>query len=117
VACESPALGGVLTAAQATLPQAWSLLLPTPQKRATALHNVLLAALLQRSEECGDSGRRFMADLLVTSLMADGGLEAALEVSLLAGAVDADDAGGDLDDKECQHPQPTTFELVSQPAH
>ena len=58
-----------------------------------------------------------MADLLVTSLMADGGLEAALEASLLAEAVDADDAGGDWDDKkECQHPQPPTFELVSQRA-
>ena len=34
-------------------------------------------------DEYGSGGRRFMADLLVTSLMADGGLEAALEASLL----------------------------------
>ena len=115
LACGSPVLGGVQTAAQATLQQAWRLLLPAPQERATALHNLLLAALLQRGEECGANGRRFMADLLVTSLMAAGGLEAALEASLLAEAVDAD--GGDWDDKkEWQHLQPPTFELVSQRA-
>merc|ERR1711911_454875 len=47
--------------------QAWSLLLPTAEERATAL-----AALLQRGDgDHGSSGRRFMADLLVTCLMAE----------------------------------------------
>lgn len=32
---------------------------------------------------CFKGGGRFMADLLVTSMMADGGLEAAFEASLL----------------------------------
>ena len=38
-------------------------------------------------EEYSTSGGRFMADLLVTSLIADGGLEAALEASLLGIAI------------------------------
>ena len=41
LACGNPALGAVQSAAQATLQQAWSLLLPTPEERATALSTLL----------------------------------------------------------------------------
>ena len=41
LACGNPALGVVQSAAQATLQQAWSLLLPTPEERATALATLL----------------------------------------------------------------------------
>ncbi len=83
--------------------QAWSLLLPTAEERATAL-----AALLQRGDgDHGSSGRRFMADLLVTCLMADGGLEAALEASLLAEAKDADIEDGHAG--ACDLPPPVGF--------
>ena len=41
LACGCPALGAVQTVAQATLQEAWSLLLPTAQERATALASLL----------------------------------------------------------------------------
>ena len=105
LATGNPALGSVQIAAQAALQQAWCLLLPTAKERTSAL-----ATLLHRDGEYGTSmiisnsfvdikfklssslniialisieGGRFMADLLVTSLMADGGLEIALEQSIL----------------------------------
>ena len=80
LACGAKALGAVQTAAQATLQQSCGLLLPTAHERAAAL-----ASLLKR-EDCDDgtdSGRKFMTDLLVCSLMADGGLQDALQASLL----------------------------------
>lgn len=94
-------LGAVQDAAQAVLQLAWSILLPTAQERAIAL-----TALLQRDDEyesckyfsrfiaCPKTlssnihicfiigGSRFMVDLLVTSMMADGGLEAAFQACL-----------------------------------
>ena len=97
LATGNPALGPIQIAAQQALQHAWSLLLPTAKERASAL-----TTLLHRGDEYGTSktdlnlviknfiilfcdflgGGRFMADLLVTSLMADGGLEFALEQSL-----------------------------------
>ncbi|XP_063244096.1 E3 ubiquitin-protein ligase HERC2 isoform X2 [Bacillus rossius redtenbacheri] len=70
--------GGVLptvqAAAQAALRAGWSVLLPTADERAGAL-----SALLP--DAAAGPGHRFMADLLVSSLMAAGGLEAALRTA------------------------------------
>ncbi|XP_046453251.1 E3 ubiquitin-protein ligase HERC2-like isoform X2 [Daphnia pulex] len=79
----NPNLGAVQDTAQAFLQLAWSLLLPTASERASAL-----PTLLQRDDEYDSCGGRFMADLLVISMMADGGLQAAFEASLLAEAND-----------------------------
>ncbi|XP_033632375.1 E3 ubiquitin-protein ligase HERC2-like [Asterias rubens] len=70
----------VQVAAQSTLQTGWSMLLPTAEERARAL-----SALLPSGG--GESvsmtpGRRFMMDLLVGSLMADGGLESALDAAV-----------------------------------
>lgn len=73
-------LNTVQRAAQAVLKSGWSLLLPTPEERARAL-----AGLLPRGGDAPSvpsAGHRFMTDLLVGSLMADGGLEAALATAL-----------------------------------
>lgn len=67
-------------AAQATLQRGWSVLLPTADERAKTL-----SALLPSSGPNANSlspGHRFMMDLLVSSLMADGGLEAALVAAI-----------------------------------
>lgn len=74
----------VQAAAQSVLLTGWSILLPTAEERARAL-----SSLLPNSGSNGDSfltspGRRFMTDLLVGSLMADGGLETALIAAVKA---------------------------------
>ncbi|KAK3907967.1 E3 ubiquitin-protein ligase HERC2 [Frankliniella fusca] len=97
---ELASAGGVLEsmqlAAQATLQRGWSVLLPTADERAKTL-----SALLPSSGPNASSlspGHRFMTDLLVGSLMADGGLEAALvaairvELGLLAADGSEDNA-------------------------
>lgn len=84
----NPNLGALQVTAQGVLQLAWSLLLPTASERALAL-----ATLLQRNEEYDSCGGRFMADLLVTSMMADGGLEAAFEASLQVEANDLEMSG------------------------
>ncbi len=85
-------LGGVLEtvqrSAQECLRVAWSVLIPTAEERARALSALLpptsaSAASQSPSSESG-SGHRFMTNLLVTSLMADGGLESALLATLKA---------------------------------
>ncbi|XP_026277054.2 E3 ubiquitin-protein ligase HERC2 [Frankliniella occidentalis] len=88
LASASGVLESMQLAAQATLQRGWSVLLPTADERAKTL-----SALLPSSGPNANSlsaGHRFMTDLLVSSLMADGGLEAALvaavrvELGLLA---------------------------------
>ncbi|KAB7494648.1 E3 ubiquitin-protein ligase HERC2, partial [Armadillidium nasatum] len=69
-------LNTIQSAAQATLQTAWSILLPTAEERAKALSSLLPSTGSDMSTM--SSGRRFMIDLLVSSLMADGGLELAL---------------------------------------
>lgn len=65
-------------AAQAALQAGWSVLLPTASERAETL-----TSLLSNSEQGPTNcGHRFMTDLLVWSLMADGGLEMALYEAL-----------------------------------
>lgn len=66
----------IQAAAQATLQASWSVLLPTANERAQTLSSLLPNASLEPAQiSCG---QRFMTDLLVWSLMADGGLETAL---------------------------------------
>ncbi|KAL8607282.1 hypothetical protein ACOMHN_047613 [Nucella lapillus] len=76
-------IGTVQTAAQATLQSGWSILLPTAEERARAL-STLLANGGGREASVMSSGQRFMTDLLVSSLMADGGLESSLNMAVKA---------------------------------
>ena len=81
--------------AQQCLQVGWSILIPTAEERARALSTLLpnssssVAAPAAHAAPEADSattafspGRRFMTDLLVSSLMADGGLEAALVAAI-----------------------------------
>lgn len=61
--------------AQSTLQSGWSILLPTANERAQTLSSLLPNTGLEPSHM--SCGHRFMTDLLVWSLMADGGLETA----------------------------------------
>ncbi|KAL1491483.1 hypothetical protein ABEB36_012074 [Hypothenemus hampei] len=76
LASSSNILPTIQAAAQAVLQIGWSVLLPTPNGRARTLSALLLNTDME-SKMC-KSGHRFMTDLLVWSLMADGGLETAL---------------------------------------
>ncbi|KAJ8962033.1 hypothetical protein NQ314_005815 [Rhamnusium bicolor] len=73
-------LSMVQGAAQAALQAGWSVLLPTANGRARTLSSLLLNTDIE-PKMCR-SGHRFMTDLLVWSLMADGGLETALNEAL-----------------------------------
>ncbi|KAJ0032136.1 hypothetical protein NQD34_002217 [Periophthalmus magnuspinnatus] len=73
----------VQAAAQAVLQSGWSVLLPTAEERARALSSLLPNAA-SGNEMSVSPGRRFMIDLLVSSLMADGGLESALNAAITA---------------------------------
>ncbi|XP_063970630.1 E3 ubiquitin-protein ligase HERC2-like [Lytechinus pictus] len=72
----------VQNAAQATLQTGWSMLLPTAEERAKALSALLPSGGTETISMT--PGRRFMMDLLVGSLMADGGLESALHAAIRA---------------------------------
>ncbi|XP_071496413.1 E3 ubiquitin-protein ligase HERC2-like [Diadema antillarum] len=72
----------VQSAAQATLQTGWSMLLPTAEERAKALSALLPSGGTESVSMT--PGRRFMMDLLVGSLMADGGLESALHAAIRA---------------------------------
>nr|CAD7453259.1 unnamed protein product [Timema tahoe] len=67
-------LSTVQCAAQAALQAGWSVLLPTADERASTLSQLL-------PNTTASAGHRFMTDLLVSSLMAAGGLEAALRTA------------------------------------
>ncbi|XP_056632300.1 E3 ubiquitin-protein ligase HERC2 isoform X1 [Diorhabda sublineata] len=73
----------VQAAAQAALQTGWSVLLPTANGRARTLSSLLLNTVDVEPKMC-KSGHRFMTDLLVWSLMADGGLELALNEALIS---------------------------------
>ena len=74
-------LNTIQKAAQAALQSGWVYLLPTPEERTSALSALLPCTGSDIRGVCG--GRRFMLDLLVASLMADGGLEAAVDQGIL----------------------------------
>ena len=80
--------------AQECLQVGWSVLIPTAEERARALSTLLPNSPPPDTHAQGEEhrvadspaavspGRRFMTDLLVSSLMADGGLEAALVAAI-----------------------------------
>ncbi len=73
--------------AQECLEVSWSLLIPTAEERARALSALLPPSTsLSSHPEASSPGQRFMCNLLVSSLMADGGLESALLATLKAEA-------------------------------
>ncbi|XP_036675839.2 probable E3 ubiquitin-protein ligase HERC2 [Drosophila suzukii] len=71
----SQVLRTIQVAAQQALQDGWSVLLPTAAERAQTLTSLLPSEPGQASS----AGHRFMTDLLVSSLMAEGGLESALQ--------------------------------------
>ncbi|XP_065932277.1 E3 ubiquitin-protein ligase HERC2 isoform X4 [Magallana gigas] len=71
----------VQLAAQNALQSGWSILLPTAEERARTL-STLLSNEVGHDASIMSPGQRFMTDLLVSSLMADGGLESALEAAI-----------------------------------
>ncbi|KAB1279055.1 E3 ubiquitin-protein ligase HERC2 [Camelus dromedarius] len=83
LASSAGVLATVQAAAQAVLQSGWSVLLPTAEERARAL-SALLPCAVSGNEVNISPGRRFMIDLLVGSLMADGGLESALNAAITA---------------------------------
>ncbi|XP_058886345.1 E3 ubiquitin-protein ligase HERC2-like isoform X1 [Acipenser ruthenus] len=83
LASNAGVLGTVQSAAQAVLQSGWSVLLPTAEERARAL-SALLPNAVSGNEMSVSTGWRFMIDLLVSSLMADGGLESALNAAITA---------------------------------
>ncbi|KYB24999.1 putative E3 ubiquitin-protein ligase HERC2-like Protein [Tribolium castaneum] len=80
LASASDILPSVQSAAQNALQAGWSVLLPTANGRARILSSLLLNT--DSETKMCKSGHRFMTDLLVWSLMADGGLETALNEAL-----------------------------------
>lgn len=80
----------IQSAAQATLDVGWSVLLPTPHERAKALSSLLPSIGLEVTNGVSQ-GQRFMMDLLVSSLMADGGLESALASAIQSEITDPHD--------------------------
>uniref|UniRef100_W8AHF9 HECT-type E3 ubiquitin transferase n=1 Tax=Ceratitis capitata TaxID=7213 RepID=W8AHF9_CERCA len=78
-------------AAQWTLQVGWSVLLPTATERAQTL-----TSLLPSESGISSSGHRFMTDLLVGSLMAEGGLETALKQAIRLETNDCSDNGHNL---------------------
>ncbi|XP_031814951.1 E3 ubiquitin-protein ligase HERC2 isoform X4 [Sarcophilus harrisii] len=83
LASNAGVLNTVQSAAQAVLQSGWSVLLPTAEERARAL-SALLPSAVSGNDMNVSPGRRFMIDLLVGSLMADGGLESALNAAITA---------------------------------
>ncbi|XP_037823677.1 probable E3 ubiquitin-protein ligase HERC2 [Lucilia sericata] len=78
-------------AAQWALQVGWSVLLPTASERAQTL-----TSLLPSEPGISTAGHRFMTDLLVGSLMAEGGLETALKQAIRLESNDCTDNGHNL---------------------
>ncbi|XP_060526978.1 E3 ubiquitin-protein ligase HERC2 [Cylas formicarius] len=106
LASASGVVASVQTAAQNVLQTGWSVLLPTANGRARTLSSLLMGSDVE-PKMC-KSGHRFMTDLLVWSLMADGGLEAALNESLRVDVADLACA----DDNNDQSTTPITIPLL-----
>ncbi|XP_043254504.1 probable E3 ubiquitin-protein ligase HERC2 isoform X2 [Colletes gigas] len=84
-------LATIQEAAQAVLQTGWSILLPTANERAKTLSNFLSKSNGNLDQANTSNGQQFMADLLVSSLMADGGLELALKTAMKAEMSDVTD--------------------------
>ncbi|CAB0032033.1 unnamed protein product [Trichogramma brassicae] len=96
----------IQVAAQAVLQTGWSILLPTAYERAKTLSGFLpnTSGLDvggggggggSPSSGSNSRGQQFMADLLVSSLMADGGLELALKIAIKTEISDGSDSNKD----------------------
>ncbi|XP_075228227.1 E3 ubiquitin-protein ligase HERC2 isoform X3 [Lycorma delicatula] len=88
-------LESIQAAAQATLQAGWSILLPTADERAKTLSALLPGTDWDASNM--SQGHHFMTDLLVSSLMADGGLEASLEAAIKGELAELTDNGKCVD--------------------
>ncbi|XP_015113813.1 E3 ubiquitin-protein ligase HERC2 [Diachasma alloeum] len=119
LASEAGILATIQDAAQALLQTGWSILLPTANERAKTLSSFLPnsshsfkslsgnhlhnssnkhhhnnhnhAISNNNTSDSSNRGQQFMADLLVSSLMADGGLEYALKAAIRAEITDISD--------------------------
>ena len=83
LASNANVLETIQRSAQGCLQVGWMVLLPTAEERARALSALLPNSVPANPDASGTlpnvpNGKRFMTDLLVSSLMADGGLEIAL---------------------------------------
>ena len=83
LASNANVLETIQRSAQGCLQVGWMVLLPTAEERARALSALLPNSVPANPDSSGTlpnvpNGKRFMTDLLVSSLMADGGLEIAL---------------------------------------
>ncbi|KAL2717183.1 E3 ubiquitin-protein ligase HERC2 [Vespula squamosa] len=90
LASGSGILATIQKAAQAVLQTGWSILLPTANERAKTLSSFLSNSSTLEESHTND-GHLFMADLLISSLMADGGLELALKAAIKAEITDLSD--------------------------
>uniref|UniRef100_T1IYS2 HECT-type E3 ubiquitin transferase n=1 Tax=Strigamia maritima TaxID=126957 RepID=T1IYS2_STRMM len=99
LASNAGVLPTIQMAAQAVLQNGWVILLPTADERARALSSLLPSTV---DPSLVTSGRRFMTDLLVSSLMADGGLEIALQAAIKVEVQDLEEMKEkELDKDEC----------------
>lgn len=80
LASKNGVVNTIQAAAQTTLQAGWSVLLPTADERAKTLSSLLPSVGNDSSNV--NSGQRFMTDLLVSTLMADEGLETALKAAI-----------------------------------
>jgi E3 ubiquitin-protein ligase HERC2 len=93
--------------AQQCLQVGWSVLIPTAEERARALSTLLPNSAADASQAVSP-GRRFMTDLLVSSLMADGGLEAALLAAIKVEVSDLEE----FCEKEGDRDKPSSDDLL-----
>ena len=104
-------LGTVQDAAQAVLEGAWPLLLPTADERARAL-STLLPGQTGDAGAAQPPGRKFMTDLLVSSLMADGGLKTALVAAILVEVKEMEEVAEKAQDDKTDQDKPCTGETL-----
>ena len=104
-------LSTVQTAAQAVLEAAWPLLLPTADERARAL-STLLPGQSGDASTTQAPGRKFMTDLLVSSLMADGGLKTALVAAILVEVKEMEEVAEKAQEDKTDQDKPCTGETL-----
>lgn len=111
LASGSGVLSTIQRAAQQALQVSWSFLLPTADERARALSMLLLSTTSQGLDAAGTActGRKFMTNLLVGSLMADRGLESSLHTAIKVEVQDLDD----MNEKEVTINGDTSKEMTS----
>jgi E3 ubiquitin-protein ligase HERC2 len=91
LASNNNVLETIQMSAQACLQVGWMLLLPTAEERARALSTLLPNSSSLDSQGSIPQGKRFMTDLLTSSLMADGGLATALMAAIKIEVHDIED--------------------------